>query len=98
MNEIRCLKCRSNFHLGDPNHTNSRRGGRLAHDHLASRDKSTWQEVDNVFPPASPGLGSLVVELLPVQLVSDDQVAAAASLKIALLEALVRPDHLGISV
>jgi hypothetical protein len=61
----------------------------LAHDHLASRDEAAREQIHDILAPS--GLNRLAVEfkLLPVELVGDDEVAAAAALQVALLEAVV---------
>jgi len=88
----RCSCC---LDLGNGDHADAAAaaiGRRLAHDHLAGGDESVGQKVDDVFLPASPVAG----ELLPVELVAHDEVAAAAPLEVALLESVVAGHDLGL--
>lgn len=81
--------------FGDRSDADGTRGRRLAHDHLARGDEATGEEKDNVLAAANAGLA---LELLPVELVADHQIAAATPLEIPLLKTVVRADHLGVAV
>lgn len=84
----------SGFHLCDADDADVALWRRLPHHHLACRDEAAREQVDNVFPPASP----LACKLLPVELVAHHQITPTAPLKVALLEALVARHHLGLAV
>lgn len=74
--------------------TGSRSRSHLVGNHVAGLDKAVGKEEDVVLSAAGPVNG----KLLPVKLVADDEVAAAAALEIALLEAGFVCDDFGLAL
>lgn len=89
---------RSGFDLGDADDADGALSGSLAHDHLARADEAAGQEKDDVLAAAGLVRSFRCCKLLPVELISDDEGAPAAPLKITLLEAFIRLDYLGLTV